>query len=361
MKKTVLYIIDSLEVIGGAELMLLAPLPEIHNSYKIIVVTLYPACGIDRNFFPGDKQYCLNMRSRKDVFKAARELKRIIRDNKVDLVHSFLYWSIVVARLACGKHTSHIFSLSTMMKDHIYTHKWYSRYTQLIDIITYKSNQVVIAPTREVLMDFKKSVGIKGKSRVLHNFVLDEFFDNQAEYNYTPTNLKLVAVGNLKEVKNYQVLIDAFKLLDQLPVKLDIYGEGALRNSLQEQITENKLPITLKGSCNKIYESLRYYDAFVMSSFVEGFGISVAEAMSVGLPVLLSDIKVLREVSQNNALFFDPHSPQSFAKAINSILSGQQNLNSFSEKGKNIARENYKKEKYIGGLLSLYEQTAGNN
>ncbi len=201
MKKTVLYIIDSLEVIGGAEFMLLAPLAEIHNSYKIIIVTLYPATTIHENFFFGDKQYCLHMHSRKDVLKSARKLKKIIKDNEVNFVHSFLYWSIVVARLACGKKTPHIFSLSTMMKDHIYTHKWYSRYTQLIDMVTYKSNQVVIAPTSEVLTDFNKAVGIKGKSRVLYNFVLDDFFEIQQKYNYTSSKLKLVAVGNLKEVK----------------------------------------------------------------------------------------------------------------------------------------------------------------
>jgi glycosyltransferase involved in cell wall biosynthesis len=297
------------------------------------------------------------MQSRADIFKAAKRLKIIIQENKVDLVHSFLYWSIVVARLACGKKIPHIFSLSTMMAEHIYTHKWYSRYTQLIDLITYKSNHVVIAPTKEVLKDFDRSIRIKGKARVLYNFVLNDFFNNQIEYSHKPDKLKLVAVGNLKDVKNYQVLIDAFKLFDNLPVTLDIYGEGAIRDSLQKQITENKLAITLKGSSNKIYNVLTQYDAFVMSSFVEGFGISAAEAMSIGLPLLLSDIKVLREVSQSNALFFDPYSAQSFLVVIKSILSGKQDLNMLSEKGKIISQKNYTKEKYIEALLSLYKET----
>ena len=357
MKKTVLYIIDSLEAIGGAELMLLAPLPDVHNYYKIIVVTLYSADISEEDFFFGDKQYCLEMNSRRDVLKAAKKLKKIITEHDVDLVHSFLYWSIIVARVACGKKTPHIFSLATMVTEHIYKHKWYSRYAQLIDLLTYKSKQVVIAPTREVLIDFNKSIGVKGRSRVLYNFVLDEFFTNQIEYNYTPGKLKLVAVGNLKHVKNYQMLIDAFKLFGTHPVTLDIYGAGPLRDSLQKQITANKLAITLKGSCNKIYNELPQYDAFVMSSFVEGFGISAAEAMSIGLPLLLSDIKALKEVSQNNALFFDPYNAQSFLEIIRSILSGKQDLNMLSKKGKIIAGKNYRKEKYINTLLSLYKET----
>jgi glycosyltransferase involved in cell wall biosynthesis len=70
-----------------------------------------------------------------------------------------------------------------------------------------------LVPTYEVLKDFDNSIGIKGKSTVLHNFVPDDFFNNQIKYKSFSDELKLVAVGNLKEVKNYQVLIDAFKLL----------------------------------------------------------------------------------------------------------------------------------------------------
>ena len=356
MKKTVLYIIDSLAGIGGAELMLVAPLKDIHYSYNIILVTLYPVNVFEKHGFVGDKQYCLHMNSMKDIFTAVKKLKRIIKENEVSFVHSFLYWSVVVARLACGKKTPHIFSLATMMTEHIYRHKWYSGYTQLIDRITYKKDQIVISPTKEVLKDFDKSIGIKGKSIVLYNFVLDDFFKNQIEYKASSNELKIVAVGNLKEVKNYQVLIDTFKLLQHLPVTLDIYGDGILRDSLQKQITENNLAIKLKGSHDKIYEALSQYDAFVMSSFLEGFGISTAEAMAIGLPLLLSDIKALKEVSHGNALFFNPYKAQSFVDIVKSIIAKKENLNNLSEKGKIIAQENYTKEKYVSKLLSLYDE-----
>jgi glycosyltransferase involved in cell wall biosynthesis len=356
MKKTILYIIDSLAIKGGAEIMLIAPLKDIHRSYHIILVTLYPVNIFEKDYFMGDKQYCLQMNSRKDLFSAAKKLKKIITDNEISIVHSFLYWSIVIARLACGKKTPHIFSLATMMTEHIYTRKWYSRYTQLIDRITYKKNQVVISPTRAVLTDFDKSIGIKGKSKVLYNFVLEEFFNNQLQYKPSLNKLKLVAVGNLKEVKNYQLLIDAFVLLQSLPVTLDIYGEGTLRDSLQKQITTNNLAIKLKGTHKKVYEILPQYDAFVMSSFVEGFGISAAEAMAVGIPLLLSDIKPLKEVSHSNALFFNPYSAQSFVDIIKSILANKEDLHAISEAGKIIARENYTKEKYMAELLNLYDE-----
>ncbi len=358
MKKTILYIIDSLDAIGGAEVMLVSPLPDVHCFYNIIVVTLRPGNVFENRGFVCDKYICLNMAKIKNIFFAVKKLKQIIKENNIDLIHSFLYWSVVVARLASGK-VPHIFSLATMMNEHIYTHKWYSGYTRIIDKITYKKSQVVIAPTNEVLADFNKAIGIKGRAEVLSNFVSDEFFFNQINYRRTSETLKLVAVGNLKAVKNYQLLIDAFKQLKAYPVTLDIYGDGSLKEHLQKQIKESNLPITLKGSNNKVYEVLPKYDVFVMSSFHEGFGISVAEAMATGLPLLLSNIKVLREVSQNNALFFNPTDPQSFVNVVKSILDNEEDLVQLSEKGRKIAKENYTKIKYVTALLKLYKEVSG--
>jgi glycosyltransferase involved in cell wall biosynthesis len=354
MKKTILYIIDSLEGIGGTEQTLVASLKDIHYSYNIVLVTLRPANVFDKNTFFVDKQYCLNMQSRTKIFSAAKKLKKIIKENKVVFVHSFLYWSTLVARLACGKKTAHIFKLTTVMSQHVYTNKWYSGYTKILDHLTYKKNQIVVSPTNEVLADFDNSIGVKGRSQIIYNFVGDEFYKNQIEYKKTQGQLKLVAVGNIKEVKNYQVIIDAFTLLPGLPVSIDIYGSGNFKESQQRQIRDHKLAINRMGGNNRIHEVLPKYDAFIMSSLVEGFGISAAEAMAVGLPLLLSDIKVFKEVSDGNAFFFNPSNAQQLADVITLVFNNKCNLETFSERGKTVAKEKYTKQKYINDLLELY-------
>ncbi|MEO8765783.1 MAG: glycosyltransferase [Ginsengibacter sp.] len=355
MKKTILYIIDSLER-GGAEIMLVAPLAEIQQYYNIVLVTLRPGSDFTEQELVYAKKYCLDMTSGLGTIGASKRLKRIISENKVDLVHSFLYWSSIVARIACGRKTAHVFSLATVMTAGVYRLKWYSSYTLLLDRFTYRKNHFVISPTREVLEDFANSVGLRGRHEVLYNFVKDEFFINAIDYKVPAGKLKLVAVGNLKDVKNYQLMIDAFKLLYNLPVSLDIYGEGTERASLQKQISDHGLPIELKGTNEKIYEVLPQYDAYVMCSYIEGFGISAAEAMAVGLPLLLSDIKVLREISQYNAVFFGPFRPEEFADAVIKIAEGRIDLKLLSGNGKKIAKENFTKEKYLKGLLKLYTE-----
>lgn len=261
-----------------------------------------------------------------------------------------------MARLACGKKTPYVFSLATMMTEHIYKYKWYSGYTRLLERATYKKSHFVISPTNEVLNDFNGSIGIKGKSEILYNFVLDDYFKNEINYTAPSKEIKFIAVGNIKEVKNYQVIFDAFQLLENYPVSLDIYGLGKLKESQKKQIRENNLMVNLKGSHGKIFEVLPRYDVFIMSSVTEGFGISAAEAMAVGLPLLLSDLKTLKEVTRGNALFFNPYNAQSLADAIKSIFEKKEDLKKLSERGKSIAQENYSKEKYVTGLLNVYSK-----
>ncbi|MEO6220336.1 MAG: glycosyltransferase [Ginsengibacter sp.] len=359
MKKTILYIIDSLEK-GGAEIMLVSPLAEIHRYYDIIIVTLKPGNDFAQQELVCDKTYCLQMYSRLEIFSASKKLKKIIAKNNVTLVHSFLYWSSIVARMACGRKIPYVFSLATVMTKGVYNLKWYSSYTLLLDKLTYRKNHFIISPTEEVLLDFERSAGIKGRYKVLPNFVKQEFFENEITYYPPVKKLKLVAVGNLKDVKNYQLLIDAFKLLGNFQVSLDIYGEGPERQLLEKQITEHALAIELKGSHDKIYEQLPLYDAYVMCSYIEGFGVSAAEAMAIGLPLLLSDIKVLREISHGNALFFNPFDTKSFIRVINDIFNDKADLQNLSEKAKKIANNNYTKVKYLNGLFEVYDEVMNN-
>jgi len=51
----------------------------------------------------------------------------------------------------------------------------------------------------------------------------------------------------------------------------------------------------------------------------EGYGIPVAEALAMGVPAVVSDIPVLHEVGGDGALYFNPHSPQSFADAVKKL------------------------------------------
>jgi len=63
--------------------------------------------------------------------------------------------------------------------------------------------------------------------------------------------------------------------------------------------------------------------AVLMPSHYEGFGLPVLEALAAGVPVVASDLPVLREVGGNQALYVDPTDVDGWAQTLLRIEGGQ--------------------------------------
>lgn len=105
----------------------------------------------------------------------------------------------------------------------------------------------------------------------------------------------IVNVGRLSKQKNQTLLIKAFALIaDKYPdYNLDIYGDGRLKNNLEELIKTLNLQnrIYLKGTFTNISEIIRDSSLFVLSSDYEGIPNALIEALSLGLTCISTDCK----------------------------------------------------------------------
>lgn len=111
-----------------------------------------------------------------------------------------------------------------------------------------------------------------------------------------PLNEKrLVSVGRLSPEKGYLDLLKIYnRLRKEYPDwKLDIVGDGAERENLENYIKKNSLEdvVTLHGFQGKDYIDKLLHDSsiYVMTSYTESFGIVLIEAMSHGVPCIAFD------------------------------------------------------------------------
>jgi glycosyltransferase involved in cell wall biosynthesis len=98
-----------------------------------------------------------------------------------------------------------------------------------------------------------------------------------------------------------RTLVKAFRLARKEKDQLIILGDGPERSELAELADES---IKLLGEVNNVSEYLGAADLFVSTSFSEGLPNTVLEAMSCGLPCLLSDIPAHRELFEETSNIF---------------------------------------------------------
>jgi len=115
-----------------------------------------------------------------------------------------------------------------------------------------------------------------------------------ADKHWRPGTLKVLAVGRLTYYKGFDVLIRAAR---QVPgISVQIVGDGALRNALQEQIGGSGMEgrVVLRGSLSdqELQALLATCDLFCLPSVerTEAFGIVLLEAMHYGKALVVSDI-----------------------------------------------------------------------
>lgn len=109
---------------------------------------------------------------------------------------------------------------------------------------------------------------------------------------YTGDMLHIVSVGRLAPEKHFENVFPAAKALRQAGIDFawHVIGDGPERSKLEALIVENDLKdhVILEGSKTNPYPYMKYADLFVHPSYVESQGLTVLEAMALGVPCVVT-------------------------------------------------------------------------
>ena len=152
----------------------------------------------------------------------------------------------------------------------------------------------------------------------------------------------LLYVGRLEKKKNIPLLVEAFALLKErhpeIKEKLVMIGQASfgydeIKYIIEEYNLNNE--VIMPGWVEEIDLPYLYNQAsaFVFPSRHEGFGIPVIQALACGLPTVVSDLPVMREVAGEAVIYFDKDSKESLAASLLSLLTDNQLRKELKEKG----------------------------
>lgn len=154
----------------------------------------------------------------------------------------------------------------------------------------------IVAVSDNVKKCFNDIYHLDDKVIVIYNVVngekIIELSKEESNVLLDSNELNLVSVGRLHEMKGYDRLIDTIYKLKSDGifdnVKLRIYGDGPLFETLNQKISDLKLTndIFLMGSVMNPYKYIKNSDLFILSSIYEPFGLVIVESLTLGVPVL---------------------------------------------------------------------------
>jgi glycosyltransferase involved in cell wall biosynthesis len=221
-------------------------------------------------------------------------------------------------------------------------HEWIKRYFfPVIIFASVKKAVSVITISETTQSDLLKIIPSSfGKTHVTYLASRSIGIIDYIDPNLLPSGLDdyILFVGTVEPRKNLDRLLDAWISLEPSvrgSTKLVIVGaKGWMVNNLFKRFDSIESIIFLDFVSDSIlFQLLRHSKFLVYPSIYEGFGLPIIEAMSIGIPVLTSDIGATKEIAGGSAVLINPYSVKSIQDGLKILLLDQNLRRSLSELG----------------------------
>lgn len=189
----------------------------------------------------------------------------------------------------------------TDMQNNTYADKCYRNITE--QILTYRKYQKIICVSQSVKNAFEKKIKITGNIYVQYNPVDENKIFELSKQHVSLSKKKSIllgTVGRLEHQKGYPRLLQCVKQvsIENPDFEIWIIGDGSQRKELEEYIKINKLEniVSLLGFQQNPYKYIRCCDAFICSSYAEGFSTAATESLILGKPIFTVECAGMREL-----------------------------------------------------------------
>lgn len=229
--------------------------------------------------------------------------------------------------------------IHTDMLRNNYADKCYLNHQQ--HCMTYKKYDKILCVSGSVMQAFKEKFFSSSQLAVQYNPVDEKEILVQSNCQpdcvpYYSNGILLGTIGRLEQTKGYLRLVKCAKALFDKGYKFTIWiiGQGSEKEKIEQYIKENRLDNTvlLLGFKKNPYQYLRYCDAFICSSYSEGFSTAATESLVLGKPIFTVDCSGMRElIGDSGCGVIVPNNDDALFVLLENLVSGRIRLEEYGK------------------------------
>lgn len=321
--------------------------------------------------------------------KTYRQVRKIIKEEHIDIVHvhntlNLISPSVYYAALSCKipvVQTVHNFRLlcpaATFYRGSDICEECLKKgFAPAIKYGCYRKSRIQTLGC-VITLKFHRITGIYGKINYIcltefnkkkilnlkqikekNIFVKPNFVDSRMKsVPYNQRVNQIIFVGRIEKLKGVDILLQAWKLIGTSGPRLIMCGIGPMEEWCRKYIIENRLQnVEMKGFIpnDEVKKMIAGSRALILpTQCYEGFPMTIIEALSVGTPVLCSDLGNAGNlvIEGKTGCKFAPHMPKEIMEAVN-------RLTMYGDMTDTVMREyeeRYSKKKNYEMLQKIYE------
>lgn len=314
----------------------------IRRGHDALVVCPPGSALVRRLGREGIPWHSILMRGEWDI-RAACALARVLRRWRPDVVHLHTSHAHTLGLLACGLGRSEVRVVVSRRVD-------FPLHRGMLGRFKYGDRVDRFIAVSERIRGILLGAGLSPSNVItIHSGIDLGKFDHVGSSNGFWDGFGLprgaLLVGNVAALAphkdQYTLLQAARRVVERIsPVRFLIVGEGELEGVLRRQRDEMGLreQVVFTGFRWDVGAILRILDVFVLSSYLEGLGSSVLDAMLCALPVVATQVGGIPEMVADgrSGLLVPPRDPDALADAIGALLKDEDRRKRFGQEGRRL-------------------------
>lgn len=344
---------------------------EAHKYAKEIGLNLYKCELCTPHFVKDFKDFLLNIEYIYKFIPSVCSLIRVIKLEKVDIVH--------LNDIICIQGAIAALFTRKPVVWHLLGTLYTSFFIKLMRPFIKFSVDEIVNVSKATRDYYLKDLFIK--ERIIYepvnlekfnpNLIPDEKIEKlKKDLGIRDEEITIGAVGNLTWVKGYENLIEAIAIVSKKYKNIKLLIAGKILDTQIEYFKRLKKLASSFGLNKKINflgwrtdtpEILSLMDIFVLPSKMEGTPISILEAMSMSIPVIACDVGGVHEqiIDGETGILVSPNEPSEIALAILNLLESSKKRKEMGDKAREFARKKFSIGSCVRAHKKLYREVLG--